>query len=148
MTRPILRAQTDLAPQTVDTVERLLELLAEIGQHRYLGPRLGLHGGTALNVFHLGLPRLSVDIDLLYVGSTNRETMLAERDRVRAEVESLVCRMGYRPSDPADEHAGVTYKLAYVGDYGQETIKVDLNFLNRSPVLADETRACPYCLPE
>ncbi len=148
MSRPILSSLTDFAPQTRDKVERLLELLAEIGEHRYLGSRLVLHGGTALNVFHLGLPRLSVDIDLLYVGSTSVETMLAERDRVRAELDSLVRRMKYRPSDPVDEHAGVTYKLAYVGDYGRDTIKVDLNFLNRSPVLADEMRPCPHCVPD
>jgi predicted nucleotidyltransferase component of viral defense system len=148
VTRPILSPPTGFASPTIDKVERLLELLGEIEQHRYLGPRLVLHGGTALNVFHMELPRLSVDIDVLYVGSTDREIMLAERGIVRAEVESLVRRMGYRLHDPGDEHAGVTYRLTYGTDYGQDSIKVDLNFLNRSPVLGHEMRVCPYCRPQ
>ncbi|MCL5942574.1 MAG: nucleotidyl transferase AbiEii/AbiGii toxin family protein [Actinobacteria bacterium] len=123
MTRPILSPPTGFASPTIDKVERLLELLGEIEQHRYLGPRLVLHGGTALNVFHLELPRLSADI-------------------------SLVRRMGYRLNDPGDEHAGVTYRLSYETVYGQDSIKVDLNFLNRSPVLGYEIRGCPYCRPQ
>ena len=82
MTTPILQPPGDFAPQTVDKVERLLGLLGEINDHRYLGPRLVLHGGTALNVFHLDIPRLSVDIDVLYVGAVSRDTMLAERPEI------------------------------------------------------------------
>jgi predicted nucleotidyltransferase component of viral defense system len=132
----------------VDKVERLLELLGEIGEHRYLGPRLVLHGGTALNVFHLDIPRLSVDIDVLYVGSVSRETMLAERSDVRAELETLTRKLGYNPNNPKDEHAGVTYKLTYRTAWGEAVIKVDLNFLNRVPVLGHEVRSCRHCSPK
>jgi hypothetical protein len=39
---------------------------------------MALKGGTALNLFHFDVPRLSVDIDLNYVGAIERDTMLAE----------------------------------------------------------------------
>ncbi|MCE5190186.1 MAG: nucleotidyl transferase AbiEii/AbiGii toxin family protein, partial [Actinomycetia bacterium] len=66
--RPSLIDTAGYPPQTVEKVERLLELLIEVGGHPYLAPRLRLHGGTALNVFHLSMPRLSVDADLTYMG--------------------------------------------------------------------------------
>ncbi len=148
MSTPILRLTGDFAPQTVDKVERLLELLSEIHDHRYLGPRLVLHGGTALNVFHLDIPRLSVDIDVLYIGAVAREEMQRERGEVRAELETLVGRLGYRYRPPKDEHAGITYKLTYRTDRGEDIIKVDLNFLNRSPVLGYKMVPCRHCAPE
>ncbi len=45
MSTPILRLTGDFAPQTVDKVERLLELLSEIHDHRYLG-----HGWSCMVV--------------------------------------------------------------------------------------------------
>ncbi|MCG2795115.1 MAG: nucleotidyl transferase AbiEii/AbiGii toxin family protein [Actinomycetia bacterium] len=35
--------------------------------------KLVLKGGTALNLFYLDMPRLSVDIDLNYIGAAGRE---------------------------------------------------------------------------
>ncbi len=46
----------------LETVFRLAQLLGQIDER--LGDELLLRGGTALNLFHLDLPRLSVDIDL------------------------------------------------------------------------------------
>ncbi len=148
MTTPILRPPGDFAPQTVAKVERLLELLGEINDHRYLGPRLVLHGGTALNVFHLDIPRLSVDIDVLYVGGVSREKLQSERSVVREELETLTGKLGYRHNAPKEKHAGVTYKLMYRTDWGEDMVKVDLNFLNRSPVLGHEPGICRHCVPE
>ncbi|NLE73124.1 MAG: nucleotidyl transferase AbiEii/AbiGii toxin family protein [Actinobacteria bacterium] len=148
MTTPILQPPGDFAPQTVDKVERLLGLLGEINDHRYLGPRLVLHGGTALNVFHLDIPRLSVDIDVLYVGAVSRDTMLAERPEICGELETLAYKLGYRHNAPPEEYAGVTYKFVYRTRWGEDMIKVDLNFLNRSPILGHEMTPCRHCIPE
>ena len=49
---------------TLEKALRLLDLLQEIARDRVLSDRLVLKGGTALNLFHIGLDRLSVDIDL------------------------------------------------------------------------------------
>lgn len=60
------------APRTVDKVERLLDLMEEMGRHPDLAGKLAMHGGTAINLFVLDAPRLSVDIDVSYVGAADR----------------------------------------------------------------------------
>lgn len=53
--------------KSIEKVIRLLHILQAIERDDFLHDRLALTGGTALNVFHLDLPRLSVDIDLMSV---------------------------------------------------------------------------------
>ena len=65
--------------ESYEKVSLLVALLEGVRSHPYLGRRLVLKGGPALNLFVLDLPRLSVDIDLNYVGAADRDTMLAER---------------------------------------------------------------------
>ena len=57
----------EFPPRALDKVERLLDLLAELGEHPFLKDKIALHGGTAINLFMLDAPRLSVDIHLSYV---------------------------------------------------------------------------------
>ena len=67
----LIPVQVDLSPEPVPVV-----FIA----------RLVLKGGTALNLFLFDLPRLSVDIDVNYIGSADRDVMLEERPTVdRAE---------------------------------------------------------------
>lgn len=70
-----LASETGYQPGTLEKVLRLLDLLQEIAADDILGARLALKGGTALNVFHLALDRLSVDIDVNYVGALDRDAM-------------------------------------------------------------------------
>ena len=56
-------------PRMLDKVERLLDLLDEMQRHPDLKGKLAMHGGTAINLFMLDTPRLSVDIDISYVGA-------------------------------------------------------------------------------
>lgn len=74
----------EFEPRTVDKVERLLDLLEEMERHPALRGKLALHGGTAINLFMLDAPRLSVDIDVSYIGSVSREDMLADRPHIEA----------------------------------------------------------------
>ena len=67
---------------TLEKVLLLLDLLDAIRAHPYSGPRVALKGGTALNLFALDVPRLSVDIDLNYVGAVDRAKMETERPDV------------------------------------------------------------------
>lgn len=76
--------ETGHQPGTIEKVMRLLDMLEKIARDPVLSERLVLKGGTALNVFHLGLDRLSVDIDLNYVGALDRAAMEAERPTVDA----------------------------------------------------------------
>jgi hypothetical protein len=53
----------------LETVFRLLDFLASIDPA--VMARFALRGGTALNLAHLDMPRLSVDVDLDYVGTSD-----------------------------------------------------------------------------
>ena len=64
-------------PEILEKVYRLLDVFQQIISVPFLKERMALKGGTALNLFCLAnLPRLSVDIDLNYIGSLDREIML------------------------------------------------------------------------
>jgi len=69
--------------EILEKVLVLMKLLEELHKDAYLQNRLVLKGGTALNLFHFGLPRLSVDADLNYIGHVNREIMLEEARDLR-----------------------------------------------------------------
>ena len=75
-------------------VERLLDLLDEMERHPTLKRKLAPHGGTAINLFMLDIPRLSVDIDVPYIGSVSREGMLADRSRVETGMEAVAQAQG------------------------------------------------------
>ena len=147
--RPSLIDTAGYQPQTVEKVERLLELLAETGAHPYLGPRLRLHGGTALNILHLSMPRLSVDADLTYVGRVPKAEYEAERPEVERAMADLGKSLGYAvtTSDKV-EHSGRTLKLRYRYGDQRDLVKVDLIYLNRSPLLEAEKATCTACSPE
>jgi predicted nucleotidyltransferase component of viral defense system len=71
-------AATGFRPDTLEKVIRLLDLLTQINQDNFLTDRLVLKGGTALNLFVFDMPRLSVDIDVNYIGSPDLATMQKE----------------------------------------------------------------------
>ena len=65
-------AESGFQVEAFEKVLRLIDLLDALFSHPFLGERLVLKGGTALNLFVLDLPRLSVDIDLNYIGTVDR----------------------------------------------------------------------------
>jgi hypothetical protein len=65
-------ASTGFRPEILEKVIHLLGLLEGFHSHLYLRDRFALKGGTALNLFIFDLPRLSVDIDLNYLGANAR----------------------------------------------------------------------------
>ena len=78
-----------------------MELLDEIAQDPVLSQRLALKGGTAPNVFYLDLDRLSVDIDLNYVGALDLAAMERERPEVDAAIDRLFALARLRCPPPA-----------------------------------------------
>ena len=81
--------------------ELLIDILDAFGADTLIGPRVALKGGTALNVFHSDLDRLSVDIDVNYVGAIDKEQMDADRPGLEDRIERLMESKGYaaRPKD-------------------------------------------------
>lgn len=120
---------------TLEKVLRLLDLLQEIARDQLLSERLVLKGGTALNVFHLGLDRLSVDIDLNYIGALDRAVMETERPTVDAALNRLLVSQGYSVRRQPDKHAGGKWLSRYASALGgNATLELDVNYMARQPL--------------
>lgn len=144
-----LSRTTGFRPDSLQKQMTLLDLLREINRHPILSEQYALKGGTAINLFWFPLPRLSVDIDLNYIGSPDREIMLQDRKKLEIELRKLIQSRGISvENSPADEHAGAKWRLrapnAFGGDFNLE---VDLNYLMRIPVWGVTNRP-PYPLDE
>jgi len=121
--------------EVLEKVIHLLTLLSGFRSHPFLKDRVALKGGTALNLFIFYLPRLSVDIDLNYIGAADRETMLAERPKVEDAVRAVCSREGFDINRIPGEHAGGKWSLRYASALGQGgNLEVDLNFMFRVPL--------------
>jgi predicted nucleotidyltransferase component of viral defense system len=126
---------TGFRADVLEKVARLLGLLDAIQTHPFLKGKLVLKGGTALNLFVFDLPRLSVDIDLNYVGAEDRETMLAERPKIEQAVQAVFAREGLSVRRMPEEHAGGKWSLRYESASGQTgNFEVDVNFMFRVPL--------------
>jgi len=127
--------------EIIEKVIWLMEILSAIADDSYLSTRLALKGGTALNLFHFNLPRLSVDADLNYIGAIDRDTMLKERPEVENRIKNLFERMGLIMLRNPREHAGGKMVWRYPSALGnQGNIEVDINFMYRVTLLPTEQR--------
>ncbi len=127
--------ETGYQAGSLEKVMRLLDILQEIASDRVLSERLVLKGGTALNVFHLGLDRLSVDIDLNYVGALDRAAMETERPDVEAALNRLLASQGYDIRRKPDEHAGGKWIMRFASALGgNATLELDVNYMARQPL--------------
>lgn len=114
---------------------RLLDILQAIEQDRFLGGRLALKGGTALNAFHLGLKRLSMDIDLDYIGPLDESAMLAERNAVDTALFRILDDQGCRIKNWRQGPGGSRWDLRFASAFGGEgALKVDLGYIDRQPL--------------
>ena len=93
-------------PEILEKVWWLLDILEEIGKHPFLQNRIALKGGTALNLFYFAVPRLSVDIDLNYIGSTELSQMLLERPMLEKALEAVFSKIGIVTRRIPQKHAG------------------------------------------
>lgn len=128
-------ADTGFPAAALEKAIRLVGLLNALWSHTYLKSRIALKGGTALNLFVLDLPRLSVDIDLNYIGSIDREAMLEDRPKIEQAIEAVCGREDLTVRRKPDEHAGGKWLLRYTAVSGQGgNLELDLNFQFREPL--------------
>lgn len=128
-------AATGFQPEPLEKAVYLLELLELLHSHPFLKGRLVLKGGTALNLFLFDMPRLSVDIDLNYIGAVDRDTMLQEKPRLEQAVQAVCGRLGIQVKRIPGEHAGGKWRLSHGSALGRPaTMELDLNMLLRTPL--------------
>lgn len=127
---------TGFSEDIIEKVIHLEEILKDIFKHPYLGKSLLLKGGTALNFCYFNKPRLSVDIDLNYIGSVNVDTMKAERPIIKEATKKILKDKGYTISrEPGEEHAGGKWVLAYNNLWGDnKNLELDINYVYRVPI--------------
>jgi len=71
-----------------------VSLLLEVIEDALKDGSLALKGGTAINLFYLNMPRLSVDIDLAYLPINTREEFVSDVSRIFAEMKSNISKRG------------------------------------------------------
>jgi predicted nucleotidyltransferase component of viral defense system len=126
---------TGFRPDVLEKVHYLLDLLEVMNENEFLRDRLALKGGTALNLFIFELPRLSVDIDLNYVGAADKETMLVDREEIERLLPALSRRVGLYVQTPRREYALTSWALRYESVLGgADHVKAEINFVQRVPL--------------
>jgi predicted nucleotidyltransferase component of viral defense system len=118
----------------VDTVRLLLAIAPAV----FRSPHFALKGGTALNLFLHDMPRLSVDIDVVFTDHTrNREDVLRTIAANLKAAKSAISAMGFRATLPTTK-SGDDVKLFVEGNGLQ--VKVEVNFVFRGTVLPVQQR--------
>lgn len=88
-----------------------------------------IKGGTAINLFELDLPRLSVDIDLTFTRITDRPTAIRE---INAALTRIAGRLQHEGIDIAIRGSDVSRKL-YCSNT-DSLIKIEPNFILRGTI--------------
>lgn len=126
----------DFISNNVEKVLRLIDVLNIIQSSKY-GKFLCLKGGTAINVFLLDLPRLSVDIDLDFSFICNREEMLSIRVEIEREIIKLLSNEMYQlKNDVRRSHSLDSFVFNYKTlSSSIDVLKIDINYSNRIHIL-------------
>ncbi|MBU3665647.1 MAG: nucleotidyl transferase AbiEii/AbiGii toxin family protein [Chthoniobacterales bacterium] len=120
--------------QYIDTVRLLLEVAPRV----FRNSRFAMKGGTALNLFVRNLPRLSVDIDVVFVEHTMpREAALAE---IASSLSQLVGELkgSGLSARTLSTQEGEEAKILVGKDKAQ--VKVEVNYNFRGTLLPVEKR--------
>lgn len=119
--------------ERVALLVRILPLLAD-------EPDFALKGGTAINLFHRGMPRLSVDLDLTFLPVADRESSLQAIDaslhRLTAAIGRAIPGSHARPVPNASTE---TVTKAIV-QRGRAQVKLEVTPVLRGCVYAPEIR--------
>ena len=118
----------------VDTVR----LLLETAPHVFRSNRFALKGGTALNLFVMDMPRLSVDIDVVYNDHRpSREDAMNEISRTLKEIKNRLDGIGIS-SEFLRTKSGEETKVLV--QRGNNQVKLEVNFVFRGTVLPTQER--------
>jgi len=107
-------------------VALLIDILTEISKE----DNLALHGGTAINLFHLNMPRLSVDIDLTFVPFSDSRN--EDLDKIRQSLKLVQNRLKNTfPNIRFEDEKRAEEELKLLCTKDNATVKVEVNQINR-----------------
>lgn len=110
-----------------------VRLLLEVAPHLFPSGCFAMKGGTALNLFVHEMPRLSVDIDLVYLDhAKERSEALAEISRILITTSEELNRLGFETRVTGTKNADESKILVRRGDI---LVKVEVNHVFRGTLL-------------
>jgi len=132
-----VQADTGFRQRSLEYAYHAARIAKGLSEEPRLAGRYALKGGTALGLCYLGMARLSMDVDLNYVGSVSKETMSRERDADRPVMREGIAAIGpYRVSSAGARHPLDRYSAQFTGVTGDVgRIKVEVGYLDRLPLL-------------
>lgn len=129
-----LNKDNNFIQNNLEKVVRLLDVLIFISTELDpCGDKLVLKGGTAINLMYTNLARLSVDIDLDYIGSLDKEKASKDRDTIMDALDNYMLGEDYEISSKSRGSvilASRTYSFANAS-HNKDNIKVEINFIDR-----------------
>ncbi len=140
-----LAAKSGFRKDSVEKVVRLCGILRRLDSHPTTAGQWLLKGGTALNLLHLDVPRMSVDIDLNYIGAGGRDAMAAARPGFEAALVSVCEREGCAVRRTPGEHAGGKFRLRFVSVFGgSQNLEIDASYVARVPLFGSDRLATRF----
>ena len=134
-------AETGFRSEVVEKVLRLRGILNRLDGHPSSKGMWVLKGGTALNLVYLDVPRLSVDIDVNFVGAEDVEGMRRARPDFERGLTACCEREGCSVRRTPSEHAGGKFRLRFASVLGgSQNLEVDVSYVARVPLLGVERR--------
>ena len=107
-------------------------LLTRVAPLVLVGDTFALKGGTAINLFVRDMPRLSVDLDLVFPDHTlPREQALKRINEAIRQSVARLKKQGFQTHAPASADAGETKLLVRQGAI---EVKIEVNFVMRGTV--------------
>ena len=129
-----LNKDNNFIQNNLEKVVRLLDVLIFISTELDpYGDKLVLKGGTAINLMYTNLARLSVDIDLDYIGSLDKEKASQDRDKIMDALDNYMLGEDYEISSKSRGSvilASRTYSFTNAS-HNKDNIKVEINFIDR-----------------
>lgn len=132
--------QTGFLKNTLEKMFRLLDVLSTLESNPMTKSAFVLKGGTALNLFILDFPRISIDIDLDYIRFVSKTDMLKDRKSVTLEIQK-VFSSEYEIKISKDVHALAQFGFHYKTiSKSNDMLKLEINYLRRLPLLEPQMR--------
>lgn len=127
--------ETNFIKDNVEKVMRLADILEFVFTSKWKD-KLVLKGGTAINLFYRELPRLSVDIDLDYIGDT-KEEMERDKEELWNFLQTALFQKNYSLSPQSKRYFALDSAVfQYINNAGnRDNIKIEINYLDRKHVL-------------
>lgn len=114
-----------IAPQYLRQADLLIRILPAIAKEK----DFALHGGSAINLFLLQMPRLSVDIDLTYLYSGERDEdlnrILEFLSRLREQLVRIIPGISVSAPGLVEDEYKLYCRL------GTADVKIEVNTINR-----------------